>query len=210
MKYNMIEAFEGIFEVELLEEIKMYGKLVIFEEGDIIIDIGQRVAHMPLLIEGAIKILREDELGEELLLYYLERGDTCAMSMNCCIGNTKSEIRATAETDGKLLLVPVQKMEEWMGRYASWRRFVLESYNVRLYEMLEAIDNLAFMNLEERILKYLKEKVKILHTPEVKSTHQEIATEMHTSRVVVSRLLKALERKQKIKLHRNKIEVVED
>lgn len=210
MRDNLIETFEGIFEAGLLEEIKRYGKLAVFEEGDIIIDIGQRVTDMPLLIEGAIKILREDELGEELLLYYLERGDTCAMSMNCCIGNTKSEIRATAETNGKLLLVPVQKMEEWMGKYSSWRRFVLESYNVRLFEMLEAIDNLAFMNLEERILKYLKEKVKILHTPEVKSTHLEIAAEMHTSRVVVSRLLKALERKRKIKLHRNKIEVVEN
>lgn len=210
MENYLSEIFKGKFETALLQEISTFGKLVVFKEGDIVIDIGQKISHMPLLIDGAIKILREDEFEEELLLYYLERGDTCAMSMNCCIGNTRSEIRATAETDGKLLLIPVQKMEDWMGQFASWRKFVLESYNTRLYELLEAIDNLAFMNLEDRILKYLKEKAKVLNTLEFKSTHQAIATEMHTSRVVVSRLLKALERKQKIKLYRNKIEVAEN
>ncbi|PJB12537.1 MAG: Crp/Fnr family transcriptional regulator [Flavobacteriales bacterium CG_4_9_14_3_um_filter_40_17] len=207
MENNLTQAFKGVFETDLLSEIEKHGKLIQFSEGDIIIDIGQRVTQMPLLIEGVIKILREDENGDELLLYYLERGDTCAMSMNCCMGSSKSEIRATAETEGKLLLIPIEKMELWLGQFGSWRRFVFDNYNIRLHEMLEAIDNLAFMNLEERILKHIADKAEVTQSLELKSTHNEIAAELHTSRVVVSRLLKALEKKGKIKLFRNRIEV---
>ncbi|MDP2058709.1 MAG: Crp/Fnr family transcriptional regulator [Flavobacteriaceae bacterium] len=209
MELKLTQTFTGIFESDLLKEIDKHAKLVQFSEGDIIIDIDQRVTQMPLLIDGAIKILREDENGDELLLYYLERGDTCAMSMNCCMGNSKSEIRATAETEGKLLLISIEKMELWLGQFASWRRFVFDSYNIRLHEMLEAIDNLAFMNLEERILRHLTDKAKVTQTLELKSTHYDIANELHTSRVVVSRLLKALEKQGKIKLYRNRIEVKE-
>ena len=163
---------------------------------------------MPLLIHGAIKILREDENGDEFLLYFLERGDTCAMTLTCCMGQHKSKIRAVAETDGEMLMIPVEKMEEWLTKYKTWRNFVFESYNVRLNEMLEAIDTLAFKNLDERIFKYLSDKVKVLGTTDIANTHQEIASEIHTSRVVVSRLLKGLELQGKIKLHRNKIEVL--
>ena len=207
MENNLTQAFKGVFETDLLSEIEKHGKLIQFSEGDIIIDIGQRVTQMPLLIEGVIKILREDENGDELLLYYLERGDTCAMSMNCCMGSSKSEKRATAESDGKLLLILIEKMELWLGQFGSWRRFVFDNYNIRLHEMLEAIDNLAFMNLEERILKHIADKAEVTQSLELKSTHNEIAAELHTSRVVVSRLLKALEKKGKIKLFRNRIEV---
>ena len=143
------------------------------------------------------------------ILYYLEKGETCSMTMTCCLGHKKSEIRAIAETDAKLIMIPIQKMEEWSGKYKSWRNFVFESYNIRLNEMLEAIDALAFMNLEERLYKYLKDKVKILSSPNLSTTHQEIATELHTSRVVISRVLKSLEIQEKIKIHRNKIEVLQ-
>ena len=209
MKEKLFEAYHFIFEEELLEEISNVATYKEFKANDYLIEIGDAIQTMPLLLNGAIKILREDDKGDELLLYFLERGDTCAMTLTCCLGNSKSKIRANAETDGSLLMIPVSKMEEWLTKYKSWRNFVFESYNLRLNEMLEAIDTLAFMNLEERLYKYLTDKVKVLGTPKLSTTHLEIATELHTSRVVISRLLKALEIQGKIKINRNKIEVLE-
>jgi CRP/FNR family transcriptional regulator len=142
-------------------------------------------------------------------LYFIEKGDTCAMTMACCMGETKSEIRAVAETNGTVVMIPVMKMEEWLGKYKSWRNYVFNSYNNRLKEMLSAIDNLAFMNMDERLLNYLNDKSKINNSNHIHSTHQEIAYDLHTSRVVVSRLLKALENKGKISLHRAFIELLD-
>jgi CRP/FNR family transcriptional regulator len=202
------DSYGSIFEEKLLEEIAQVSKLREFEEGDVLIDFGDYIKSMPLLISGAIKILREDFDEGELLLYFLEKGDTCAMTMACCIGDTKSEIRAIAETKGKVIMIPVFKMEEWLGKYKSWRNFVFNSYNNRMKEMLTAIDNLAFMNMDERLFNYLLEKVKINNSNFIQNTHQEIAFDLHTSRVVISRLLKSLENNGKIKLHRASIELI--
>lgn len=125
------------------------------------------------------------------------------------MGKSKSKIRAIAETDGTLVMIPVEKMEEWITKYKSWRNFVFDSYNIRLNEMIEAIDTLAFMNLDERLFKYLTDKAKVLGTTEIVNTHQQIAYDMNTSRVVISRILKSLELQGKIKLNRNKIEILE-
>ena len=163
---------------------------------------------MPLLLEGAIKILREDFDEGELLLYFIEKGDTCAMTMACCMGTAKSEIKAVAETSGQVIMIPVENMEEWLGKYKSWRHYVFNSYNNRLKEMLSAIDNLAFMNMDERLLNYLLEKAKINNSRQIHNTHQEIAYDLHTSRVVISRLLKALENEGVIRLHRAYIELL--
>ena len=209
MREILEQAYGYIFEEALLDEIVQLSQYKKFKAEDYLIEIGDYIKTMPLLLHGAIKILREDENGDEFLLYFLERGDTCAMTLTCCMGQHKSKIRAVAETDGEMLMIPVGKMEEWLTKYKTWRNFVFESYNIRLNEMLEAIDTLAFKNLDERIFKYLSDKVKVLGTTEITNTHQEIASEMHTSRVVVSRLLKGLELKGKIKLHRNKIEVLD-
>lgn len=205
---ELIRSYGHLFERELLEEINQVGTFKEIPEGFKLIEIGDYIRSMPLLISGAIKVIREDSEGDELLLYFLERGDTCAMTLSCCIGQTKSEIRAVAELDTKLVMIPIQKMEEWTGKYRSWRNFVFESYHNRLMEMLEAIDSIAFMKMDERLLKYLGDKVKIAQDKMVHTTHQEIAYELHTSRVVISRLLKNLENLGKIKLHRNNIEVV--
>lgn len=202
------ENYGFIFEEKLLEEIELVSTLRAFEEGDILIDFGDYIKYMPLLLSGAIKILREDFDEGELLLYFLEKGDTCAMTMACCLGETKSEIRAVAETKGEVVMIPVAKMEEWLGKYKSWRNYVFNSYNNRLKEMLMAIDNLAFMNMDERLYNYLLDKAQINKTDFIQNTHQEIAYDLHTSRVVISRLLKALENEGKIKLHRASIELV--
>ena len=202
------ESYGTIFEEKLLEEIAHVAHIYDFKEGDVLIDFGDYIKNMPLLLKGAIKILREDFDEGELLLYFIEKGDTCAMTMACCLGDTKSEIRAVAETDVKLIMIPVNKMEEWLGKYKSWRNFVFNSYNNRLKEMLSAIDNLAFMNMDERLLNYLFDKAKINKSNEIQSTHQEIAYDLHTSRVVISRLLKALENEGRIRLHRASIEIL--
>ncbi len=209
MRDILDQAYSYIFEEALLDEIARVAIYKEFKADDFLIEIGDYIKTMPLLLTGAIKILREDENGDELLLYFLERGDTCAMTLTCCMGQSKSRIRAIAETDGAMLMIPVEKMEEWLTKYKTWRNFVFDSYNVRLNEMLEAIDTLAFMNLDERLYKYLTDKAKVIGDTEIKNTHQEIAYEMHTSRVVISRLLKALELQGKIKLHRNKIEILQ-
>lgn len=195
-----------VFEDALIKEISEIATLKNFDEGDILIDFGDYIKRMPLLISGAIKILREDFDEGELLLYFIEKGDTCAMTMACCLGETKSEIRAIAENKGSVVMIPVSKMEEWLGKYKSWRNFVFNSYNNRLKEMLTAIDNLAFMNMNERLLNYLYDKSEVNKSLFIYSTHQDIAHDLHTSRVVISRLLKALEKEGKLKLHRASIE----
>ncbi len=207
---NLIQqSYADVFEAQLIDEMCKVATIVDFKEGDILIDIGEYIRRMPLLLSGAIKIMREDNDEGELLLYFLESGDTCAMTLACCLGETQSEIRAVAETNGSVAMIPIQKMEEWLGKYKSWRNFVFTSYNKRLSEMLTAIDSLAFMNMEQRLMSYLREKSKINNSRELIATHQEIAYELNTSRVVISRLLKASENQGKIRLNRNMIELLD-
>ena len=194
-----------LFEDALLNEINQVGTFKEIPAGFKMMEIGDYVKAMPLLVSGAIKILRQDTDGDELLLYFLEKGDTCALTLTCCVAQTKSKIRAIAETDSKLIMIPIQQMEEWSEKYKSWRHFVFESYNNRLNEMLETIDSIAFLKMDERLLKYLAEKVRISRNNTIHKTHQEIAYELHTSRVVISRLLKKLETLGKIELNRNAI-----
>lgn len=198
-----------LFEEALINEINRVGTYKEVPAGSKLIEIGDYVKSMPLLISGAIKIMREDSEGDELLLYFLERGDTCAMTMTCCMGHHKSEVRAVAERDTRMIMIPVQKMEEWMANFHTWRSFVLNSYQLRLNEMLETIDTIAFLKMDERLMKYLRDKAKIVQDDCLETTHQEIAYDMHTSRVVISRLLKALENEGKIKLHRNHIKIID-
>lgn len=203
------KSYGHLFEDALIAEINEVGVFKEIPAGEILIDIGSYVRYIPLLLSGAIKILREDGEGDELLLYFLERGDTCAVTLSCCMGQTKSDIRAVAEMDTQIILIPIQKMEEWIPKYKSWRDFAFQSYQNRLQELLEAIDGIAFLNLDKRLLKYLYEKAKVNRANEINSTHQEIAYELHTSRVVISRLLKKLEKMGKIELQRNNIKVLD-
>ena len=198
-----------IFEDDLLQEIDQVATFKEIPEGFKLIEIGEYIKFMPLLVSGVIKVLREDDNGDELLLYFLENGETCAMTLSCCVGHKKSEIRAVAETSTKLIMVPVGKMEEWMSKYSSWRNFILQSYHNRLNEMLETVDSIAFLKMDERLLKYLKNKARVTGSTTIKSTHQEIAYELHTSRVVVSRLLKKLENMGKVELNRYHLQIID-
>lgn len=198
-------SYGHLFEDALIQEINSVGVFKEVPEDFKLIEVGQYIKSMPLLVHGAIKVLREDSDGDELLLYFLEKGDTCAMTLSCCLGHAKSEIRAISETDAKLIMIPVQKMEEWTTKYKSWRNFVFDSYHNRLMEMLDTIDNIAFLKMDKRLLRYLKDKVKVNKSNIISNTHLEIAHDLHTSRVVISRLLKTLENKKVIELQRNRI-----
>lgn len=202
------ENYGQVLEDALLDKIAEVGSHRIAQPNDILIDMGEYIKTMPLLLRGAIKIIREDKEGHELFLYYLERGDTCAFSLTCCMGNKKSEIKAVVEEEAEMILIPMQYMDQWIKEFSSWRDFVFQSYNLRLEEMLSAIDSIAFLKLDERLMKYLIDKVKVTGDTQLSNTHQQIADELNTSRVVVSRLLKQLERQGKIIISRNKIEVL--
>lgn len=209
MKKLLIEKYEYVFESDLIEEIDREGVFKKLEKGVCMIDIGDKITHMPLILDGAIKIVDEDKDDHEYLLYYLETGDSCAMTMSCCFGGKRSEIRAFTETNTLLYMIPIQRMEDWLVKYKSWRMFVFDSYDSRLKEMLETIDSLAFLNMEQRIYKYLKDRAMVLHSPELELTHSKIATDLNTSRVVVSRLIKKLIMDKKITTNRNHVTVLE-
>lgn len=145
MKKELFDIYGHILEDALLKEIDQVGFFKKIPEGSKLMEIGQYIKSMPLLLSGVIKVLREDNKGDELLLYFLENGDTCAMTLNCCMEQSQSEVRAIAETDAEVIMVPVQKMEEWMAKYKSWQNFVLNSYQGRLNEMFETIDSIAFL-----------------------------------------------------------------
>ena len=198
-----------LFEDELINEIANVAIYKEFEANTIIIDVDSYMVSIPLIISGAIKILREDKDGDELVLYYIEKGDTCAMTLSCCMGETKSKIKAVAETDISLLMIPKSKMSEWLSNYKSWQEYILQSYHSRLNEFIEAVDSIAFLNMDERLSKYLKDKAMVVGNDVLNVTHLQIANDLHTSRVVISRLLKALEKQSKIELNRNQIKILE-
>jgi CRP/FNR family transcriptional regulator, anaerobic regulatory protein len=202
------EHFGFMLEEDLLKEISEFGVLKSINENDTIIEPGAYIKSMPLLLEGAIKVSRVDDKGDELLLYFIESGDTCAMSLNCCLSNSKSEIKATAETPVRMIMIPVSKMDEWLVKYKSWRSFIMNSFQARLQEVLQTVDNIAFLNMDERLMQYLQDKTKITHSTKIQTTHEEIAKDLHTSRVVISRLLKKLEHSGDVVLHRNAIDVI--
>lgn len=202
-----IQSIQFLFEKELLEEIQKVSTVKQVPKGEIMIDLGEQIKFIPLLLEGAIKVVREDDSGEELLLYFVEFGSTCAMTLNCCLEDISSEIRAICESDTTLIMVPVAYMDEWLTQYRSWRNFIFENYQNRLNEMLKAIDALTFLKLDERLEKYLKDKSKVTKSKSIKITHLEIAMDLNSSRVVISRLLKKMENQEKVRLGRNTISI---
>jgi len=198
------QLFPDIYERSTVEVILETAKLKKLRADDWMVDIGDPIVYMPLLLKGQLRILREDEEGHELLLYYIRPGETCAMSLTCCSGNAVSNVRAVAEEDTELLLLPIQIIDEWTTKYPSFKSFILKTYQKRFEELLNTIDSIAFHNLDDRLTQLLKQKSE-KEGSELKTTHQELANQLNSSREVISRLLKQMERKGKIQMGRNKI-----
>lgn len=199
------DALGYILESELIDEMSEVARFRETIADEVIVHVGDDLKMIPILISGSIKISREDSEGNELLLYYIESGDTCAMTLQCCSTKSSSQIKATSMESSVMFMFPAQMMEYWMDKYKSWREYILSSYHMRLTEIMETVDAIAFLKLDERLLKYLTDQAKLLGTLEIHHTHQQIADDLHSSRVVISRLLKQLEIKGVIEIHRNRI-----
>jgi len=194
-------------EPALLEEIEKNATIKIFKAGEIIMRTGQYVKSTMLLIEGSIKIFRENEEGDEFLMYFLEPGEACAISLVCASKMEASQIMAKSMEETTVILVPIQLMDEWMSKYKSWYYFVLETYRNRFEELLLLIDNVAFRNMDERLQFYLNRHASVNQSNIVNLSHQQIADELNSSREVISRLLKKMEQRKMLMLHRNYIEL---
>jgi CRP/FNR family transcriptional regulator len=202
--------FKDQFEPELLKEIESAAATVLVKEGEVILDIGETVRMIPLLLKGSMKITRIDADGNELLLYYVNASQSCAMTFTCCMQQYPSEIRATAETDVELLAIPIGVMDLWLSKYSTWKSFVMRTIRNRFNELLSAIDQLAFQKLDERLIFYLKEKSKVTGSSLINLSHEQIAAEMASSREVISRLLKRLENEKKVILYRHQIKLLHE
>lgn len=201
-------TFDSTFEPELIKEIYQFGEVKYYKEGDVIIDYGKYIRMMPLIVKGTIKVFRMDESGNEILLYYLSSNESCSMAYSCCMEVKKSEVKAVAEDDVELIAIPHLKLEEWLCKYPSWQKYIMRSFNERFLELLKTIESIAFHKLDERLIGYLKDKQRLSGSSVIKASHYQIADELHTSRVVISRLLKQLENNKKIILYRNEIKLL--
>lgn len=179
-----------------------------FKAGSILMDSGQYIKNTMIILEGRVKIYRQDEEGQDYFLYFLEPGQACAMSMICAIRQETSGLTAIADEDTTALVIPLAVMDDLMQHHRSWYQFVLQTYRQRFEEVLEALDQVAFKSMDERLVFYLKKQQESIGSNLVNRTHEDIARDLGSSRVVISRLLKALENKGQVKLHRNQIEIL--
>ncbi len=203
------QHYPSLTEPELLKELSEVGMLVDQPAATAMIEPGQYIKSIPLILKGSVRILREDEQGNELFLYYLYPGETCAMSLTCCMANQKSEIKAITEEDTKMIMIPIRYLDEWTGKYTSWKNLVMTTYQKRFNELMNTIDNIAFAKMDERLIRYLKEKQQALQKDLLPISHQDIARELGTHREVISRLLKKMEKDGLVELGRNKIIIKE-
>jgi CRP/FNR family transcriptional regulator len=201
-----ITKLYSFLENDLLEEIREKGVHKIFSANEPLIREGQFISTFPLVLRGMIRISRTNDDGNELLLYYLKENEVCAMSLTCCMAHLKSNVMAVAEMETEALMLPVELLDKWIYEYPSWRQFVMQTFQSRFRELIETIDSIAFLKLDERLVKYFVDRFQKSGNPTFSGTHQELALQLNTSREVVSRLLKKLEKEGKVELARNFID----
>ena len=197
------------FEAGLVEGIETHAVHKHLKAGEIIIRTGQYIQSTLLVLSGKIKIFREDQEGNEFLMYYLLPGQACAVSMICATKMETSQIMAKVLEDAEVLMIPLQQMESWMANYKSWYEFVINTYRNRFDELLTVLDQVAFRGMVERLEFYLKRQAENLGQKNINISHQEVANELNSSREVISRLLKKMEQRGLVKLHRNHIELLD-
>ena len=196
------------FSKELISDITANANEQKTEVGTVLMRTGQYIKNTVLITEGKIKVYREDSDGGEFFMYYLQPGQACALSMICATKNEKSQIIAKVVETATLVIVPLPLMDKWMMQHRSWYEFVIDTYRSRLEEVLEVVDSIAFRSMDERLEFYLKRHAKACGCKDLKLSHQEIASELNTSREVISHLLKKMEQRGLVKLNRNQIELL--
>src|SRR5688572_11845197 len=202
--FPLDEAFPSL-ETDLISELEEKATVHHYESGETLVRKGQYFKSALIVLKGLVKIYREDEEGNEFFIYYLGPGQACALSMVCASRQETSEIMAVAVKDAEVLTVPFVVMNEWMTKYKSWNDFVLTAYRQRFEELLVTLDHVAFRNMDERLEFYLKRQAEKLGN-HLQLTHQQIANDLNSSREVISRLLKNMEKNKRLILHRSSIE----
>jgi CRP/FNR family transcriptional regulator len=197
-----------MFEKDLLKEIMAVAEFKTVREGETIMRSGQNIRSAILVVDGLIKIYREDEEGNEFFMYYLDGGKACALSLVCGVKQETSELMAKAMTESTLISIPLKAVDQWMGKYKSWNEFALSSYRQRFEELLQTIDHIAFRNMDERLMFYLKRHSEKTGSGIISNTFTEIAQDLNSSREVISRLMKKLSEKGFVKLHRSHVELL--
>lgn len=204
---DLLRKSYPLFEDQLVNEIEDQGEFRTFPANEILMRKGQFIRSTMLVLNGLIKVYREDDEGNEFLMYYLKPGEACALSLVCAAKHEASPIMAKTVVETEVMMVPVDTMSEWMSRFKSWYQFVIETYRTRFDELLVTLDNVAFRSMDERLEFYLKRAKEAQGTTLLNISHQEIAQELNTSREVISRLLKKMEQKGLVGLQRNAIEL---
>jgi CRP/FNR family transcriptional regulator len=194
------------FERGLIDEISKEGEWITVETGDELMSEGKYIRSFPIVLEGLIRVCRKDEEGREVLLYYLNPGQVCAMALTCCMGRMQSNISAYAEEDTEIIRIPVDCLDKWIVQYTTWKEFVMYAYRSRFDELLTTIDGIAFRKMDERLEKFFVDRFKATGETIYNGTHQDIANNLTSSREVISRLLKQLEKTGRIVIGRNKID----
>lgn len=193
----------------LYDEILKHATVKEVKAGETLLKTGQTIRSTMLIVDGLIKLYREDDEGREFFIYHLDAGQACSLSMVCAAKQETSEVLAKALTNATVLAIPLHYMEQWMSEYKSWYQFVITSYRNRFEELLKTIDAIAFSGMDERLAYYLKKQVEKSGN-NLKITHQQIANDLNSSREVISRLLKKMEAKNWLTIHRNSIEWIKN
>ena len=182
-----------------------FGIVKYFLEGDVILDESSNIKSIPLVLNGSIRVIRTDEDGREIFLYYITSGESCIMSFLGGMQHTSSKVKAIAEENTEILFIPVDKMNQMIAEYPEWLEYIFRLYHKRFEELLEVVNAVAFKKMDERLLDLIQLKVNHIQNDTLQITHEQIANDLGTARVVISRLLKQMEMEGLLKLGRNKI-----
>lgn len=193
---------------ELKEELVAISTVTKIQSGTVILKQGGYVKVIPLMLQGLAKVFKEEENGNEVLLYYIKPGESCVMSITTLLGNETSKVKAVIEEDSELVIIPADKAIDIARKYPKWNDFIYELFNIKFEELLTVIKILTFSNKDIRLLEYLKKEVALKGTSILHTTHQHIAYDLGSSREVISRLLKKLENEGAIQLKQGSIEVL--
>lgn len=200
-----MSATDSLFQTLLKDEVDAYGQLKKFPAGSVILQEDSYIKSIPLVLNGSLKVMRTDNDGHEILLYYIVPGESCIMSFLGGIHNETSKIKAVVEEDAEILFIPVEKASEWVKKFPEWADFIFKLYHKRFEELLTAVNAIAFQKLDMRLLQLLKQKAELYQTNELKITHQQLADELGTAREAVSRVMKQMENEGLVTLSRNKV-----
>lgn len=202
---NSVLSSEFKSSSELVKKLYQNGITKHYQQGDIILEENASIRAIPIVMKGMMKVIRTEEDGREILLYYIKAGESCIMSFLGGMHNEKSILKAEIEEESEILFLPVEKAVIFMNEYPEWVDYIFRLYHRRFEELLDIINAIAFKKVDERLLLLLQKKSEISQSKTVVTTHEQLANELGTARVVVSRLLKQLEDAGKLTLGRNKI-----